>query len=122
MINKTSRYERKQKKHFRIRKWVSGTSERPRLSVHKSNKHIYAQLIDDVSASTLVFCSTLQPIFKNENNKTWSIDSAKKIGEMIAKSAIEKGITNVVFDRGGFKFHGKIAALANAARNAGLKF
>lgn len=110
----------------RIRKKVFGTPERPRLSVYKSLKHIYAQIIDDTRGHTLVAASSLSPEIrerfdelKKEGGKT---EVARAVGELIAKKALEKGITKVVFDRGGFKYHGRIKALADAAREAGLQF
>ena len=105
-----------------MRNKVVGTKERPRLSVYKSNKHIYAQLIDDTDSKTLVFCSTLQPALKKEIKTTWTKDAAKKIGEIVAQDALKKGYKKVVFDRGGNKYHGKILAFADGARSAGLEF
>lgn len=110
----------KQLRHWRIRKRVSGTSERPRMSVCFTNQNIHVQFIDDVAGKTLVAASTVS---KGESKGLHAnVDGAKKIGAIAAKSAIEKGITAVVFDRGGARFHGKIKALADAAREAGLKF
>jgi large subunit ribosomal protein L18 len=110
----------KQLRHWRIRKRVSGTSERPRMSVRFTNENIHVQFIDDVAGKTLVAAST---VTKGEP-KDWSanMDGAKKMGAFAAKNAIEKGISAVVFDRGGTRYHGKIKALADAAREAGLKF
>lgn len=122
MIIKSTRKERKRKRHFRIRTKVVGTHERPRLSLYKSNKHIYAQIIDDEKAHTLLSCSTLHKDLKNELKATWTLDSAKRTGEIIAKRALEKGIKFVVFDRGGNKYHGKVQAFAEGARTGGLKF
>ncbi|MBI3590472.1 MAG: 50S ribosomal protein L18 [Candidatus Melainabacteria bacterium] len=122
MIIKTSKKERARKRHNRIRKKISGTKEMPRLSLYKSNKHIYAQLIDDVQSSTLAYCSTLQPLLKKELKATWSKEAAKKIGELIAKDALSKGIKKVVFDRGGNRYHGKVLAFAEGARASGLEF
>ncbi|MBI2995951.1 MAG: 50S ribosomal protein L18 [Candidatus Melainabacteria bacterium] len=122
MINKTSKKERNKKRHFRLRKKIIGTQERPRLSIFKSNKHIYAQIIDDINARTLLSYSTLHPEVKKELKTTWTKEAAKLIGEKIAKSADNAGIKNVVFDRGGSKYHGKILAFAEAARNEGLEF
>ena len=122
MIKSTSKKVRLKKRHIRLRKNVAGTQARPRLSFFKSNKHIYAQLIDDSSANTLLSCSTIQPAIKNEFKNTWSSGTAKKLGEIIGKNALEKGIKSVVFDRGGFKYHGKVLAFAEGARLAGLKF
>lgn len=122
MITKTTKKERVKKRHVRIRKKISGTQELPRLSLSKSNKHIYAQLIDDVNAKTLLFCSTVQPTIKKEIKTTWTKDAAKKVGEAIGKNAISKGIKKVVFDRGGNRYHGKVVAFAEGARAAGLDF
>lgn len=122
MITKTSKKERTRKRHFRIRKKISGTKELPRLSFYKSNKHVYAQLIDDIGAHTLVFCSTVQPDLKKDLKATWTKEAAKKVGELIAKSALSKGIKKVVFDRGGNRYHGKVLAFASGAREAGLDF
>lgn len=122
MIIKYSKKERIRKRHFRLRKKIAGTKEVPRLSLSKSNKHIYAQLIDDVNASTLLFCSTLQPDMKKELKSTWSKEAAKKIGEIIANNALSKGYKKVVFDRGGNIYHGKVMAFADGARSKGLEF
>ena len=122
MIKQTLRKDRTRKRHQRIRNKICGTKERPRLCVYKSNKHIYAQLIDDVEAKTLVSCSTIQPSLKGKIKSTWTKEAAKVIGEMIAKSAVDKGIKGVVFDRGGNRYHGKVMAFADGARSAGLKF
>ena len=121
MINKTSKNVGRKKRHIRIRKYVVGVADKPRLSFYRSNRHIYAQIIDDTNACTLLTCSTLQPLLKNEFTKSWTMGSAKKLGEILAKKALEKGIKKVVFDRGGFRFHGKVAAFANAARETGLE-
>lgn len=122
MIIKKSKKESTRKRHRRIRIKLSGTKDRPRLSVYKSNKHLYAQLVDDISAHTLISCSTLEPDLKKTLKATWTIDAAKKIGEVVATKAKEKGIKSVLFDRGGNKYHGKILAFAEAARAGGLKF
>ena len=122
MIIKKSKKESTRKRHRRIRIKLSGTKDRPRLSVYKSNKHLYAQLVDDISAHTLISCSTLEPDLKKTLKATWTIDAAKKIGEVVATKAKEKGIKSVLFDRGGNKYHGKILAFAQAARAGGLKF
>ena len=110
------------KKHRRMRNRLSGTAERPRLSVFRSNNHMYAQIIDDVAQRTLVSASTLEKEVNAELEKTNNVDAAAYLGTVIAKRAIEKGINTVVFDRGGFIYQGKIAALAEAAREAGLEF
>ena len=110
------------KKHMRIRNRFSGTAERPRLAVFRSNNHMYAQIIDDTVGNTLVSASTLEKEIKSELEKTNNVDAAAYLGTVIAKRAIEKGIKEVVFDRGGFIYQGKVAALAEAAREAGLEF
>ena len=122
MVSKESRQEVLVKKHMRVRNRFSGTAERPRLAVFRSNNHMYAQIIDDTVGNTLVSASTLEKAVKAELEKTNNVDAAAYLGTVIAKRAIEKGITKVVFDRGGFIYQGKIAALADAAREAGLEF
>ena len=122
MVSKKSRSEVRVNKHRKLRNRFSGTAERPRLAVFRSNNHMYAQIIDDVAQTTLVSASTLQKDVKAELEKTNNVEAAAYLGTVIAKKAIEKGITSVVFDRGGFIYHGKIKALADAAREAGLKF
>lgn len=121
MINKQDRKATRVTRHQRIRRRVTGTTERPRLCVYRSNKHIYAQIIDDSSALTLVAASTLDADVK-KGSKTWNVDSAKVVGELVAKRAKDKGIESVVFDRGGYIYHGRVAAVAEAAREAGLSF
>lgn len=106
----------------RVRKKVKGSPQHPRLNVYRSNKHIYAQIIDDTSGQTHVCASTLSPELKGTLTYTGNIEAAKKVGELIAKKCLEKKITQVVFDRNGFLFHGKIIALAQSAREGGLKF
>ena len=122
MVRKESRQKVRVKKHMRIRNRLSGTTERPRLAVFRSNNHMYAQIIDDTVGHTLVAASTVEKEVKAELEKTNNVDAAAYLGTVIAKGAIEKGIDTVVCDRGGFLYHGKIAALADAAREAGLKF
>ena len=122
MVSKESRTKIREKKHRRQRNRFSGTAERPRLAVFRSNNHMYAQIIDDTIGKTLVSASTLQKDVKAELEKTNNVEAAAYLGTVIAKKAIEKGITSVVFDRGGFIYHGKIKALADAAREAGLNF
>lgn len=122
MTSKESRVEVHRAKHRRIRNRFSGTPERPRLAVYRSNNHMYAQIIDDTVGNTLVSASTLQKEVKAELEKTNNVDAAAYLGTVIAKRALEKGITTVVFDRGGFIYQGKIQALAEAAREAGLEF
>ncbi len=121
MVRKESRSKIRENKHRRIRNRFAGTAERPRLAVFRSNNHMYAQIIDDTVGNTLVSASTLQKDVKAELEKTNNVEAAAKLGEVIAKKALEKGITNVVFDRGGFIYQGKIKALADAAREAGLE-
>ena len=122
MVSKESRTKVRLNKHRRIRIRFSGTAERPRLAVFRSNNHMYAQIIDDTVGHTLVSASTLQKDVKAELEKTNNVDAAAYLGTVIAKRALEKGIKSVVFDRGGFIYQGKIKALADAAREAGLEF
>jgi large subunit ribosomal protein L18 len=109
-------------RHKRLRKKISGTPERPRLAVFRSEKHMYAQIIDDIKGVTLVAASTTEKAMKEKLKKTWNVEAAKEVGKLIAERALAKGIKEVVFDRGGFKYHGRVKALADAAREAGLKF
>ena len=122
MVSKKSRAAMREKKHMKIRNRFSGTAERPRLAVFRSNNHMYAQIIDDTVGKTLVAASTLEKDVKAELKKTNDVEAAAYLGTVIAKRAMEKGIKEVVFDRGGFIYQGKIAALAEAAREAGLEF
>ena len=122
MVSKESRSKIRVQKHRRMRNRFSGTAERPRLAVFRSNNHMYAQIIDDTVGNTLVAASTVEKEVKAELEKTNNVDAAAYLGTVIAKRAIEKGIKEVVFDRGGFIYQGKIAALADAAREAGLEF
>ena len=122
MVSKKSRSEVRVNKHRKLRNRFSGTAERPRLAVFRSNNHMYAQIIDDTVGNTLVAASTVEKAVSAELEKTNNVDAAAYLGTVIAKRAIEKGINTVVFDRGGFIYHGKIAALAEAAREAGLEF
>ncbi len=122
MVSKESRTKVREKKHRRLRNRFSGTAERPRLAVFRSNNHMYAQIIDDTVGNTLVSACTLQKDVKAELEKTNNVDAAAYLGTVIAKRALEKGITTVVFDRGGFIYQGKVKALADAAREAGLEF
>ena len=122
MINKASRAEIREKKHRRIRHHLNGTATTPRLAVFRSNKHMYAQIIDDTVGKTLVSASTLQKDVKAELEKTNNVDAAAYLGTVLGKKAVEAGITEVVFDRGGFIYQGKIQAFADAAREAGLVF
>ena len=118
MISKPDKNKTRQKRHMRVRNKISGTAERPRLNVFRSNKNIYAQVIDDVAGVTLVSASTLDSEVSGDN-KT---DQAKAVGVLVAKRAVEKKIGNVVFDRGGYLYHGRVQALAEAARENGLEF
>ena len=122
MVSKECRSEIREKKHKKIRNRFSGTAERPRLAVFRSNNHIYAQIIDDTVGNTLVAASTMEKEIKASVEKTNEVAAAAAVGTAIAKKALEKGITEVVFDRGGFIYQGKIQALADAAREAGLQF
>ena len=121
MIKKFNRKIARKKRHFRLRRYLSGTAEKPRFVVFRSNKHIYAQIIDDVARHTIVASSTVANLIES-GKSTSNIEAAKAVGEDIAKKAADKGIKSVVFDRGGFLFHGRIKALADAAREAGLQF
>ena len=122
MISKTNRKRTRLKRHMRIRRTLKGVSERPRLCVYRSNKHIYAQIVDDVTAKTLVHASTLDPELQGKLQKTWDKSSAQAVGGLVAKRAKGKGIASVVFDRSGYIYHGRVAAVAEAAREAGLDF
>ncbi len=122
MIKSPNRKNATRKRHYRLRRTLSGTTERPRLVVYRSVKHIYAQIINDATSKTLVAASSLDPEFKEHFSHGGNIDSAKAVGELISKRAQEKGIQTVVFDRGGNLYHGRIAALADAAREGGLAF
>lgn len=122
MIKKPSRSVARTKRHLRIRNKVSGTPNKPRLAVFRSNKHIYAQIIDDTIGNTLVSSSTLEADVKGKVSKTSDVEAAKVVGSVIAKKALAKGINSVVFDRGGYIYQGKVMALAEAAREAGLQF
>ncbi len=122
MVSKKSRAEVRKKKHMRIRNRFSGTAQRPRLAVFRSNNHMYAQIIDDTVGNTLAAASTVEKEVRAELKYTDNVEAAAYLGKVIAKRALDKGITEVVFDRGGFLYHGKIKALAEAAREAGLVF
>ena len=122
MVSKESRSKVRVKKHVRLRNRFAGTAERPRLAVFRSNNHMYAQIIDDTVGKTLVSASTVEKAVKAELEKTNNVDAAAYVGTLIAKRALEKGISTVVYDRGGFVYQGKVAALAEAAREAGLEF
>ena len=122
MVSTKSRIEVRVKKHNRLRNHLSGTTECPRLAVFRSDNHMYAQIIDDTVGKTLVAASTLEADIKKELEKTNNVDAAAYVGKVIGERAVEKGIKEVVFDRGGFIYQGKVQALADAAREAGLEF
>ncbi|MCQ2541038.1 MAG: 50S ribosomal protein L18 [Lachnospiraceae bacterium] len=122
MVSKESRQKVRVKKHMKMRNRFSGTAERPRLAVFRSNNHMYAQIIDDTVGNTLVAASTLEKDVAAQLEKTNDVNAAAYLGTVIAKRAMDKGITTVVFDRGGYIYQGKVAALAEAAREAGLEF
>ena len=123
MIKKPSRAVARQKRHYKLRRNLVGTAERPRLSVFRSNMHIYAQIIDDDAGRTLTSASTMTEAFKETKlESTSNLEAAKAVGAEIARKAKELGIKSIVFDRGGYLYHGKVKALADAAREAGLQF
>jgi large subunit ribosomal protein L18 len=122
VINKEDRNKRRRIRHLRVRKKVAGTPDRPRLAVYRSLNHIYAQIINDQNGTTLVAASTLDPEIRGRGIKGGNVEAAKLVGELVARRAKERGITKVVFDRGGYLYHGRVAALAEAARAAGLEF
>jgi len=122
MIKSPNRKEKVQKRHQTIRVKLSGTTEAPRLAVYRSTKHIYAQLIDDVKGVTIVSASSVDKDLREKLGHGGNIEAAKSVGAAIAKKALKKGVKDVVFDRGGFLYHGRIAAVAEAAREAGLNF
>ena len=122
MVNKESRSEVRIKKHMRVRNHLAGTADRPRLAVFRSNNHMYAQIIDDSVGNTIVAASTVEKSIKEALEQTDNADAAAYVGKVVAERALEKGIKTVVFDRGGFIYQGKVQALADAAREAGLEF
>ena len=122
MLKKADKNANRLQRHKRVRRKISGTSQRPRLCVFRSANNIYAQIIDDTKRVTLVAASSLEAEVKRAVNHTGNKEAAKKVGELVAKKAVEKGITEVVFDRGGYLYHGRIQELAEGAREAGLKF
>lgn len=122
MFKRIDRRNIRKQKHKSVRKRVQGTAERPRLAVFRSLNHIYAQVINDDLGVTLAAASSLDPEFKSENLSGGNIEGAQKVGALVARKALDKGITKVVYDRGGSLYHGRIAALAQAAREAGLEF
>ncbi len=119
MITKINRKEQRERRHLRVRRKISGTAERPRLCVYRSNSNLYAQIIDDVAGNTLVQASTLD---KEVKTKHANKEAAKEVGKLVAKRAIEKNIKSVVFDRGGYIYHGVVKELAESAREGGLEF
>jgi len=122
VITKLNRKKVRQKKHLRIRKNIHGTAECPRLAVYRSLKNMYAQLIDDTNGVTLVMASTLEASLKEESGYGGNKDAAYKVGQLLAQKAIQKGIKEVIFDRGGSIYHGRVKAVAEGAREAGLEF
>ena len=122
MLKKADKNAIRLQRHKRVRRKVSGTAQRPRLCVFRSSNNIYAQIIDDTNRVTLVAASSLEADVKGAVNHTGHKEAAKLVGQLVAKKAVEKGITEVVFDRGGYLYHGRIKELAEAAREAGLKF
>ena len=122
MVNKESRSEVRIKKHMRVRNHLAGTADRPRLAVFRSNNHMYAQIIDDSVGNTIVAASTVEKSIKEALEQTDNVDAAAYVGKVVAERALEKGLKTVVFDRGGFIYQGKVQALADAAREAGLEF
>lgn len=122
MLKKADKNANRLQRHKRVRRKVFGTPQRPRLCVFRSANNIYAQIIDDTKRVTLVAASSLEAEVKSAVNHTGNKEAAKKVGELVAKKAVEKGITEVVFDRGGYLYHGRIQELAEGAREAGLKF
>lgn len=116
-----SQSQQRRNRHRRIRKKVTGTAHRPRLAVFRSNKHLYAQIIDDVSGRTLASASTVDPGLRSDSPAN-SVELAARVGNLVAERAAEQGVGSVVFDRGGFRFHGKVKALADGAREKGLQF
>lgn len=121
MIKKVNKNQNRKRKHARIRRKISGTSERPRVSVYRSNKHIYAQLIDDINGNTLVSASTLDTDFSFDEKNAGTIEASKEVGKLLGEKATDAGIQEAVFDRSGYVYKGRIAALAEGAREAGLK-
>ena len=122
MINKIDKNEIRKRKHLRVRKKISGTTECPRLCVYRSNSHIYAQVIDDVNGATIAAASSLDKDVKSAVSNGSNIEAAQAVGKLVAERAIAKDVKEVVFDRGGYVYHGRVAALAEAAREAGLSF
>ncbi|MBI3322976.1 MAG: 50S ribosomal protein L18 [Candidatus Omnitrophica bacterium] len=111
----------RQRRHRRLRKKVQGSAERPRLVVHRSHLHLYAQVVDDIAGKTLLACSTLDPELRKQTAKGGTLEAAKRLGQALAKEATGAGIRKVVFDRGGYMYHGRVKALADSARESGLE-
>ena len=122
MISKVDKNKARKIRHLRVRKKIKGTAERPRLNVFRSAKHMYAQIIDDEKGVTLASASTVDKELRGQISNGGNVEAAQKVGELVAKRALEKGIKQVVFDRGGYLYHGRVRALADAAREAGLDF
>ncbi len=122
MLKKADKNKKRMKRHLRARKNLQGTPDRPRLNVFRSSKHIYAQIIDDIAGKTLVAASTLDEEVKEKVSSTSNKEAAKQVGLIVGQKALDKGINSVVFDRGGYVYHGRIKELAEGAREAGLKF
>ncbi|RCX12778.1 LSU ribosomal protein L18P [Anaerobacterium chartisolvens] len=122
MINKPNSNEARLRKHARVRKKLSGTAERPRLNVFRSLNHMYAQIIDDTTGTTLVSASTIDPALKGKLTYGGNKEAAKEVGKLVAQKALDKGIKKIVYDRGGYIYHGRVKELAEAAREAGLEF
>jgi large subunit ribosomal protein L18 len=122
MITKSDKNKARLKRHLRVRKKIEGTTARPRLNIFRSSKHMYAQLIDDTTGITIVAASTQDKELKSEIGNGGNVEAARKVGALIAQRAKEKGLDKVVFDRGGYLYHGRVQALADAAREAGLEF
>ena len=122
MASNNSRNENRKARHARVRKKIAGTAAKPRLNVYRSTQNIYAQIIDDVTGNTLIAASSLETSIKEKVSHTGNKEAAKLVGELVAKKALEKGIENVTFDRGGYLYHGRVKELAEGAREAGLKF
>lgn len=119
MVRRTTKIHGRTKRHKRVRRKIKGTAARPRLAVYRSNRYIYAQVIDDIEGRTIASASSQEPDLRSEN---LSVDTASKVGELVASRAKEAGVETVVFDRAGYKFHGRVKALADAAREQGLEF
>lgn len=122
MASNKSRNTNRKARHARVRKKIVGTAVKPRLNVYRSNQNIYAQIIDDVTGKTLIAASSLETSVKDKVSNAGNKEAAKLVGELVAKKALEKGIEDVVFDRGGYLYHGRVKELAEGAREAGLKF